>query len=752
MKRIILLICVLAINYVANAQNEDFYYYFDEKIYLEKVESEYTVLFENGGFNVTEELLISNNYTVTGTQGGSLFFLSLTEGQKTELISLFPVKSIHPRYRVKENRDFIYSNEIVLKVKEGIDIAQIESLYSNHNLTVTKSTRIYEVVKFEGAETDALILSNTLYETGLFTYVHPNFWGTLVIAGNFPTDPFFNKQYYLHNTGQTLNHGNTGTPDADIDAPEAWGITKGSPNIVVAVIDDGLTSDHPDLPNSRQIRLNGANFGARVDSTDSTDVSPVGHDNHGNACAGIIGATHNNEGIAGVAPNCKIMPIRISFFPNPSPGTDIADAIEFATDNGADILSCSWSDLPSAEIKTALEDASVRGRNGKGMVIVFAAGNNIRPYDPVHFPAFVAVDGLICVGASDRYDNQAYYSPEGGPLDVVATSHKRYYGQGQTYDESTDIWTIDVPGQSGYNPVYEHVDGLNPLGKKLPSSGVNFLAYTGRMGGTSAAAPQVAGVAALILSMNPCLTSVEVEEIIEDNADKVGNWQYLYYNNPNKPGHSIRMGYGRLNAFRSLTPKKYIQNETFSTPLNIIKSYGILKVGKDVTSSIPTGNVLVTASGGVRLIAGTAIEIYDGFETSSSADFVAEIVSNSNSCSGWDLGSFPTPIKKDNGIPNYNTNTEPTARNLDSEDEFQISIFPNPATSKVYVYLTLEKEMEYNILATDIRGKTLLHTTKKGKKGKNNVSIDVSSFAKGAYFIQVKSEDFKKIEKLIILR
>ena len=105
-----------------------------------------------------------------------------------------------------------------------------------------------------------------------------------------PNDPYFQYQVTLHNIGQTFN-GHTGTAGADIKAPQAWDITKGNSNIVVAVLDAGVTSDHPDLPNTRQVRLNGSNFG----SGNPNDPSPTGNDNHGNSCAGVIAATMDNN-------------------------------------------------------------------------------------------------------------------------------------------------------------------------------------------------------------------------------------------------------------------------------------------------------------------------------------------------------------------------------------------------------------------------------------------------------------------------
>ena len=175
----------------------------------------------------------------------------------------------------------------------------------------------------------------------------------------------------IHHDGQ-----HTGTIGADIKAVEAWPISMGSSSVVVAVIDEGVTSNHTDLPNTRQVRLNGSNFSTSVPGN---DPSPAGNGNHGNACAGIIAATRNNsQGIAGIAPNCKILPIKIL---NPAASdANIANAINFAKNNGAQIMSNSWgygtSDpnyIPA--IVTAISDAVTNGRGGLGCVMAFAATN-----------------------------------------------------------------------------------------------------------------------------------------------------------------------------------------------------------------------------------------------------------------------------------------------------------------------------------------------------------------------------------------
>lgn len=132
-------------------------------------------------------------------------------------------------------------------------------------------------------------------------------------------------------------------------------------------------------------------------------------------------ASHNSEGIAGIAPYCKVMPVRI-FNSNGSAisASGLVDAINFAKNNGAHVISNSWgydSDNPNyiPAIKDAIADATTNGRGGKGSVVVFSAGNTAVHSSGnngfVCFPSNVEVEGVLTVGASDRYDQQADYSP-----------------------------------------------------------------------------------------------------------------------------------------------------------------------------------------------------------------------------------------------------------------------------------------------------------------------------------------------------
>jgi parallel beta-helix repeat protein len=323
-----------------------------------------------------------------------------------------------------------------------------------------------------------------------------------------PEDTYFPSQWHLNNTGQS-----GGTPDSDIDAPEGWQISTGSRDIIIAIIDEGVDIQHEDLVDKL---VDGHDF-----VEDDNNPTPWNNDAHGTACAGLAAAATNNEtGVAGVAWGCKIMPIRIAYGYGGGwwyYDTWIAGGIQWAADNGADVLSNSWGGgYPSDAITEAVQYAKNYGRGGKGCVVVFAAGNS---GSYVAYPAWL--DEVIAVGATDHYDERWDYSNYGPELDVVAPSA---WGS----EAGVIFWTTDISGSAGYN------NGDLSQGDAAGN-------YTKWFGGTSAATPQVAGLAALILSVNPDLTSDEVQSIIESTADDKGD-----------PGWDQYYGWGRINVYKAL--------------------------------------------------------------------------------------------------------------------------------------------------------------------------------------------------------
>ena len=330
-----------------------------------------------------------------------------------------------------------------------------------------------------------------------------------------PNDQYFPNQWHLLNTGQS-----GGTPGADIRAPEAWEITTGDPNIVVAVIDIGVDSKHPDLIGSL---VPGYDF---WDVDDLPDPANDPYAAHGTMCAGLIAAQGNNLiGVTGVAYNCKIMPIRHGTTGGRVTQEEEATAFRWAAANGADVISCSWLDVDyTAIIHSGVKDVTKLGgigREGKGCVVVFAAGNQLGRIPSTSSPAYPEV---IAVGATDHNDVRYDYSNYGPELDLVAPS-----GCDGTFtgcSPMVTLWSTDQPGEGGWSVI---------------NSDPNILDYTEYVGGTSASCPIAAGVAALILSVEPNLTNDEVRHFLEQSAKDLG-----------APGRDDYYGWGRVDARAAL--------------------------------------------------------------------------------------------------------------------------------------------------------------------------------------------------------
>lgn len=309
------------------------------------------------------------------------------------------------------------------------------------------------------------------------------------------TDPAFASQWNLRK----------------IKAPEAWDISMGSAAISVAVIDEGCDVTHEDIV-----------YKTPGYDAYAGDNNPQPHDNdaHGTACGGIIAMRPNNgRGGAGVAPNCKILPIRIAQGIGggywDTTDAKVADGIRTAVNRGADVLSNSYGVGRSTVITNAFRFAQTNGRGGKGCPIAAATGNdNVRG---VIYPASLSptIPGFLAVGASNEWDQRKsrtsldgenWWGSNFGPeVDIVAPG--------------VHIYASDMMGAAGYG------NGN----------------YTPTFNGTSSATPHVAGLMALLLSVDPDLRSWEVEDIIKLTADDFG-----------AAGRDEQFGFGRINCRRAL--------------------------------------------------------------------------------------------------------------------------------------------------------------------------------------------------------
>jgi subtilisin family serine protease len=384
---------------------------------------------------------------------------------------------------------------------------------SEELLKHSDSTRLQEVVSGLGLDqirvlrfpedTDLPSTIDKLRTSGLVEYVEPNYYvipGTSEDnSGELPNDPGFEDQWGLRNLGLSVG-GFPALLNADIKALEAWKLTTGSPDLVVAVCDTGVDITHPDLAaniytNNGEIAGNGRDddgngyiddvhgYNVAEDSPDVTDIL-----GHGTQMSGIIAGVINNEmGISGVSQS-KLLPVR--FFKrtgsnlNPVDGTvaDAARSIAYAIAAGASIINASWTTtLPGGSSSQALEDA-VKTANEAGVLMVCISGNagvNI-DFSPV-YPANYRLPNQIVAGASDFTD--WLWHQYGAPSNVRSS-----YG----------VRTVDLaaPGELVYTTAAR---GDCPLcsPSTTPEDWYSFV------DGTSASAAFVSGVAALVKTRYP---------------------------------------------------------------------------------------------------------------------------------------------------------------------------------------------------------------------------------------------------------
>jgi subtilisin family serine protease len=304
-----------------------------------------------------------------------------------------------------------------------------------------------------------------------------------------PNDPQYPAQWNM----ARIAAGGTGQ--------SAWNMQRGDPDIVVCILDEGCQLDHPDL----LFAADGINLGTMMPTG-----APTG--NHGTPCAGIAAATiHNSTGVAGVAGGCSILPVAFSAWTD----VEVAAGIRFAAENGARVISMSfgWDPWNPAIIDPAIQDAF------DSNVVMCVATHNYNTADGITYPATNAL--VMACGASDQDDDRkSPASPDGEPW-------------GSNYGPQM---SVVAPGV------------LCPSTDRLGASGYSSGDYVPDFNGTSAATPHVAGLAALLLSCDASLSNVDVRDIIEQTANKVGS--VAYANTPGYPNGTWNeeMGYGRINA------------------------------------------------------------------------------------------------------------------------------------------------------------------------------------------------------------
>lgn len=381
-------------------------------------------------------------------------------------------------------------------------------------------------------------------------------------------DPYFSNQYYLEM----------------INVIDAWDITKGDPSVIVTITDEPLETNHEDINSSRIVQLYG---GAALENRA-----------HGMAVGGIMFADHNNKGIAGIAPNVSIIGIATRNIFGPTNDATLKNLSIDAFEDGSRLFNHSWT---SEADLTQYPNFFITQINYANIVHIAAAGNkNIAVEAPANYSEMYAV------GAVDQSLNRWNWSNFGPELRIVGPNgeigeniledHPCYDGVNsvnaglQGLKMRGDIWTLDLTGQSGYNPGNLNVNTIDCWGnfehQNTPISNTN---YNSDFSGTSANAPMVTGTVALMLSVNPNLNRGQVYSILDNTAVKVpamgsNNFSNFY-------------GYGMLDAYAAVKealPEQFDNNTfTASTTINSAHIDGNTTLESGVTLTIAANEVAV---------------------------------------------------------------------------------------------------------------------------------------------------------------
>ncbi|UCD15028.1 MAG: S8 family serine peptidase, partial [Candidatus Omnitrophota bacterium] len=353
-------------------------------------------------------------------------------------------------------------------------------------------------------ETDILMMAEEYSKSPYVEYAEPNY---IVKAQMVPNDP------YYHSKGSWGQSYDDLWGLKKIETEKAWDKTAGNENIIIAIVDTGIDYNHEDLTvnmwrNGGEILDNGIDddnngyiddyYGYDFQNSDGDPRDDYGHGTH---CAGIAAARGNNSiGIIGVCPNARVMAVKFMNKNGSGSLTNAVNALVYAADNGADILSNSWGAKGTS--RTLIDVLNYTFN--LGCVNIAAAGNdgiNVRDFTPA------GIDTVLAVAATNVNDFKAGFSNYGAEINVAAPG--------------VDILSLRAEGTSMGDPVGER--------------------YC-RASGTSMACPHVAGLAALVLSVHPDFTPDQVRQVIQKGSDDLI-----------PQGVDFSFGYGRINAAGTLS-------------------------------------------------------------------------------------------------------------------------------------------------------------------------------------------------------
>ena len=492
-----------------------------------------------------------------------------------------------PAVVLKKSGSVIHPSHLIVRLKNNNDLEELKNLIAGESIDFKKEFKflpglvLLEVIHADIDKFDSEKIKNRLSEKLAYLserkIINYAEYDIIDKYTKSPTDSAYisDDLWGLNNTGQ-----NGGRPDADIDAPEAWDITTGSDEVIVVVMDSGLRVTHQDLENQLWINEDEVPNNGRDDDEDGyidnvNGINPAANngdltDNvgHGTHVAGTIGASANDEGRhVGVAWDVRLMGVKGGEY-GIARSSQLA-GIEFAIAEKVHVVNCSFGGYTYSQ--TMFEAFAAGGE--AGIIFACASGNSGLDADLTSmYPASYDIESIISVAASDRRDELANFSNYGFiEVDLAAPG--------------VDIYSTT----SSADDAYEENNG------------------------TSMASPHVAGVLALMRSLQPSWTNLEIREQLLSSVDKLESLEGL-----------VQTG-GRLNAFKAVD---------------------------GMSSKIPDQNmeISITPPSGSMLLAGTDQEFFvtviDGEPVKNAT--VIGIKDDGNNLYFNNDGDAPDVLKKDN--------------------------------------------------------------------------------------------------------
>lgn len=432
--------------------------------------------------------------------------------------------------------DFLITDRVFVTFKEVLTDAEVDEFAGRYGLikkeTYSDKDYLFQLTNHTGMNPVKLVVRLMENEPLVDTAEHDLNQRMQTYAVPVPTDPEYEKQWHLHTR---LNN-----PDFDARSStlceNAWNILGhyGNQEVVIAVSDDGCKLDHVDFNSGTKFAGWGYLRGERLVKSNDIDANPAemykSGSNHGTSCCGVIAGEVDAQLTVGAAPGCRLLPIQ---WESSGPSLFISDSklltvLDYIADK-ADVMSNSWGGVPTSlwalpVINRIKALAQTGGRRGKGIVFLWAAGNencliNHTANQDVPYDDGVTVQGgsLVWVGVNKTrvFRNNLVGIP--GLMHIAALastarrSHYSNYGPGMS---------LCAPTSNGHEYYRMTVKGLGITTTTGAAGSV-----TSTFGGTSSATPLVAGIAALTISANPGLSALDTVKILKQTAAKDLNFE-----------------------------------------------------------------------------------------------------------------------------------------------------------------------------------------------------------------------------------